>query len=84
MKNILGLDIGTTSIGWAFVNEAESDKEKSSIIKLGVRVIPLSSDEKCFFIGHTDLQMVEIIFLESSTVKDYNGEKVTFHRLISW
>lgn len=45
MKKILGLDLGTTSIGWALVNEAESDGEKSSIIKLGVRVNPLTVDE---------------------------------------
>ena len=39
MKKILGLDLGTNSIGWAVVNEAEMPNEKSSIIKLGVRVI---------------------------------------------
>ena len=39
MKRILGLDLGTNSIGWAVVNEAESMDEKSSIIKLGVRTI---------------------------------------------
>ena len=49
MKKILGLDLGTTSIGWAIVNQAESAEEKSSIIKIGVRVNPLSIDEKdCF------------------------------------
>lgn len=42
MKKILGLDLGTTSIGWALVNEKENDNEQSSIIKLGVRVNPLS------------------------------------------
>lgn len=46
MKKILGLDLGTTSIGWALVNEAESNDEKSSIIKIGVRVNPLTTDEK--------------------------------------
>jgi CRISPR-associated endonuclease Csn1 len=46
MKRILGLDLGTTSIGWAYVNEAEDDKEESSIIKTGVRVVPLSTDEE--------------------------------------
>ena len=46
MKKILGLDLGTTSIGWAFVNEAEKDGEISSIIKTGVRVVPLSTDEQ--------------------------------------
>jgi len=46
MKKILGLDLGTNSIGWAVVNEAESESEKSSIIKLGVRVNPLTVDEQ--------------------------------------
>jgi CRISPR-associated endonuclease Csn1 len=46
MKKILGLDLGTTSIGWAYVNEAENDEELSSIIKTGVRVVPLSTDEE--------------------------------------
>ena len=38
MKRVLGLDLGTTSIGWALVNEGEPG-ERSSIIKLGVRII---------------------------------------------
>lgn len=46
MKKILGLDLGTNSIGWALVNEAENESEKSSIIKLGVRVNPLTVDEQ--------------------------------------
>ncbi len=46
MKKILGLDLGTTSIGWALVNEAENENEKSSIIKLGVRVNPLTIEEQ--------------------------------------
>ena len=45
MKKILGLDLGTNSIGWALVNEVENQNEKSSIIKLGVRVNPLTVDE---------------------------------------
>ena len=46
MKKILGLDLGTNSIGWAVVNEAEKEGEKSSIVKLGVRVNPLTVDEQ--------------------------------------
>lgn len=46
MKRILGLDLGTNSIGWALVYEAENKDEKSSIIKLGVRVNPLTVDEQ--------------------------------------
>ena len=49
MKKILGLDLGTNSIGWAVVNEAESEAEKSWIIKLGVRVNPLTVDEQTNF-----------------------------------
>lgn len=45
MKKILGLDLGTNSIGWAVVNEAETADEHSSIVKLGVRVNPLTVDE---------------------------------------
>ncbi|MCF0211730.1 MAG: type II CRISPR RNA-guided endonuclease Cas9 [Bacteroidales bacterium] len=37
MKRILGLDLGTTSIGWALVNESETASEVSSIENLGVR-----------------------------------------------
>lgn len=46
MKKILGLDLGTNSIGWALVNEAENNEEKSSIVKLGVRANPLTIDEQ--------------------------------------
>lgn len=49
MKKILGLDLGTTSIGWALVKEAENKDEKSSIIKLGVRVNPLKAKEQTSF-----------------------------------
>ncbi len=49
MKKILGLDLGTNSIGWALVNEAENKNEQSEIIKLGVRVNPLTVDEKTNF-----------------------------------
>jgi len=43
MKKILGLDLGVASIGWAFIEE--SDK-KSEIKGLGVRIIPLTTDER--------------------------------------
>jgi len=49
MKRILGLDLGTTSIGWALVNEAENSEEQSSITRLGVRVVPLTVDEQTNF-----------------------------------
>lgn len=46
MKKILGLDLGTSSIGWALVYEAENNSETSSIIRMGVRVNPLTVDEQ--------------------------------------
>lgn len=49
MKKVLGLDLGVASIGWALVNQAENSDEKSSIIKIGVRVNPLTTDEKDSF-----------------------------------
>lgn len=45
MKKILGLDLGTTSIGWALVKEGETP-ENSSIIKLGTRIIQYDNFSK--------------------------------------
>jgi CRISPR-associated endonuclease Csn1 len=49
MKKILGLDLGTTSIGWALINESENENEVSSILNTGVRIVPLTSDEEADF-----------------------------------
>ena len=49
MKRILGLDLGTASIGWAVVNQAETSDEESNIVRIGVRVNPLTVDEKSNF-----------------------------------
>lgn len=46
MKRILGLDLGTSSVGWAVVDQAENENEKSQIIKMGVRIVPIDSQEK--------------------------------------
>lgn len=49
MKKILGLDLGTTSIGWAYIHEAENNDDSSSIVNSGVRIVPLSTDEEADF-----------------------------------
>lgn len=49
MKKIIGLDLGTTSIGWAVVNEKENVNEESSIIRIGVRESSLTSEESGSF-----------------------------------
>src|SRR5665648_902535 len=41
MKKILGLDLGTNSIGWALVSENETEK---GILGMGRRIIPMSQD----------------------------------------
>ena len=43
MRNILGLDLGTNSIGWALVQIDENEIIKPAI-KLGSRIIPMSQD----------------------------------------
>jgi len=49
IKNILGLDLGVSSIGWAVVQEDSKNPENNKIIKLGVRVNPLTVDEQLNF-----------------------------------
>ena len=51
MKKILGLDLGTNSIGWAVVNAEEAKRENEStylkpigISSTGSRIIPMSAD----------------------------------------
>ncbi|MBW7887229.1 MAG: type II CRISPR RNA-guided endonuclease Cas9, partial [Bacteroidetes bacterium] len=43
MKNILGLDLGTNSIGWALV-EQDFENKKGKILGMGSRIIPMSQD----------------------------------------
>lgn len=56
MKRILGLDLGSTSIGWAIIEEHSKEliKEDNSspndkIVAIGSRIIPLSTDESTQF-----------------------------------
>ena len=43
MKKVLGLDLGSASIGWAVISESEDNA--SSIIAMGSRIIPMSTDD---------------------------------------
>ena len=50
MKRVLGLDLGSSSIGWAVIDEHSkeiiSDSDipiKDTIVALGSRIIPLST-----------------------------------------
>ncbi|MGL6021724.1 MAG: hypothetical protein ACRC0A_01255 [Chitinophagaceae bacterium] len=44
MKKILGLDLGTNSIGWAVVSTDENGKPQK-IDAMGSRIIPMDADE---------------------------------------
>lgn len=45
MKNILGLDLGTNSIGWALVEQDFKEKQ-GKILGMGSRIIPMTQDIK--------------------------------------
>lgn len=56
MKRVLGLDLGSASIGWAVVEEHSNeivsevkDLSKDKIVAIGSRIIPLSTDESTQF-----------------------------------
>ena len=53
MKNIIGLDLGTNSIGWAWIQHEEKEKSATNdkfliptgrIIKTGCRIIPMDAE----------------------------------------
>lgn len=46
MKNVLGLDLGSSSIGWAVIHE---DNDTQELIAMGSRIVPLSADELSSF-----------------------------------
>lgn len=46
MKNILGLDLGSGSIGWSVIQEGENNR---TILGMGSRIIPLSPDDTTQF-----------------------------------
>lgn len=50
-KKILGLDLGTNSIGWALV-EVDNEKEKGTIINIGSRIIPMGAEISNFEQGN--------------------------------
>ncbi len=55
MKNILGLDLGTNSIGWALI-KTDDDGNYQREIKLGSRIIPMTQDILGAFEGGAPIQ----------------------------
>lgn len=44
MKKVLGLDLGVSSIGWAYI-ETDKDNKQGRILDAGVRIIPLDTKD---------------------------------------
>lgn len=57
-KKILGLDIGTNSIGWALI-DLDSEKKKGNIINLGSRIIPMGAEVQNFEQGNPQTKNAE-------------------------
>jgi CRISPR-associated endonuclease Csn1 len=55
MKKILGLDLGTNSIGWALV-EQDFEKKEGKILGMGSRIIPMTQDVLDTFSGGKPLE----------------------------
>lgn len=55
MKNILGLDLGTNSIGWALI-QTDEDGNYQRNVKLGSRIIPMTQDILGAFEGGAPIQ----------------------------
>ncbi len=56
MKRVLGLDLGSSSIGWAIIEEYSNEissenviSDKDKIVGIGSRIIPLSTEESSQF-----------------------------------
>ena len=43
VKNILGLDLGTNSVGWALIKQ-DFENKQGDILGMGSRIIPMSQD----------------------------------------
>lgn len=55
MKKILGLDLGTNSIGWSLI-EQDFEKKQGKILGLGSRIIPMTQDVLDTFTGGKPLE----------------------------
>lgn len=78
-KMILGLDLGTNSIGWALVSE--NDKTKN-IIGIGSRIIPLTPDEKSEFENGNAITKNQKRTLKRTQRKGYNRYQLRKESLI--
>jgi CRISPR-associated endonuclease Csn1 len=74
MKKILGLDLGTNSIGWAVVN-ADDNGNPQSIVGMGSRIIPMDADA----MGKFDKG---VSFSQTKVRTDYRGTRRLRERVL--
>jgi CRISPR-associated endonuclease Csn1 len=67
---ILGIDLGITSIGWSLINTAPNGQK--TIVGLGTRIIPLSSDDKDEFSSGKTISKNQIRTIKRTQRKRYD------------
>lgn len=72
MKKILGLDLGTNSIGWSVINN-DFDSKSGDILGIGSRIIPMSQD----ILGRFDLGKSKS---QTADRTKYRGTRRLYHR----
>lgn len=77
-KKILGLDLGVGSIGWSLIVEAEN---KYSILDMGSRIIPLTSDDKEEFITGNAISKNQKRTVKRTQRKGYYRYQLRRHKL---
>ncbi|WP_226388796.1 type II CRISPR RNA-guided endonuclease Cas9 [Penaeicola halotolerans] len=80
MKKILGLDLGTNSIGWALV-EATEDNIPVKIVAMGSRIVPLNSEERDEFIKGNSISKNQKRTLARTQRKGYDRRQIRKHKL---
>ena len=45
VKRVLGLDLGTNSIGWAVIDVPDDDDDAGSVVAMGSRIFTMGAEE---------------------------------------
>ena len=76
MKNILGLDLGSSSIGWAVIRE---NSEEQELVAMGSRVVSLTAAELSSFTQGNGVSINSQRTQKGLNVKDMTGINCVAH-----
>ena len=76
MKNILGLDLGSSSIGWAVIRENSEERE---LVAMGSRVVSLTAAELSSFTQGNGVSIIHRGLKKGLNVKDMTGINCVAH-----